>query len=105
MTDRQATTGDTVQVHYTGRLDSADVFDTSRERAALSFTMGTGNMIPGFEAGVSGLSVGESRTVRIDVDDAYGPHRDDLVVSVPRAQAPDGLSPDDRGRVNNKVRR
>ena len=102
MTDRPATAGDTVQVHYTGRLDNGDVFDSSRERAPLSFTMGAGNVIPGFESGVSGLNVGESRTVRVEAGDAYGDHREDLVVSVPRAQAPDGLTPSDQVQVGDR---
>jgi FKBP-type peptidyl-prolyl cis-trans isomerase 2 len=102
MTDRQATQGDTVHVHYTGRLDNGDVFDTSRQREPLSFTMGAGGIIPGFEAAVDGLSVGESRSIRIEADQAYGDHRDDLVVSVPRAQAPDGLSPDDRVQIGDR---
>jgi peptidylprolyl isomerase len=102
MTDRQATAGDTVRVHYTGKLDSGDVFDSSQGREPLAFTMGEGNVIPGFENGVTGLSVGESRTIRIEADQAYGDRRDDLIVAVPREQAPDGLSPDDRVQIGDR---
>ena len=102
MTDRRASGGDTVRVHYTGRLDNGEVFDSSRQREPLAFTMGEGNVIPGFEHGVQGLTEGESRQIRIEADQAYGPRRDDLVVSVPRAQAPDGLSPDDQVQVGDR---
>jgi peptidylprolyl isomerase len=102
MTDRRATAGDTVHVHYTGRLDSGEVFDTSRQREPLAFTMGEGNVIPGFEDGVVGLGEGETRQVRIEPDQAYGQRRDDLVVSVPRAQAPEGLSTNDRVQVGDR---
>ena len=102
MTDRSANDGDTVQVHYTGRLDSGEVFDSSRQREPLSFTLGDGQLIPGFEAAVSGLTAGESRTVRVEPGDAYGERRDDLVVQVAQEQAPDGLSPNDRVQLGDQ---
>jgi peptidylprolyl isomerase len=88
-----ATHGDTVQVHYTGRLDDGTVFDTSEGRDPLSFTVGAGQVIPGFDDAVTGMAAGDSKTVRIGPDDGYGDRRDDLVLEVPKEQLPDGLDP------------
>jgi peptidylprolyl isomerase len=91
---QQAKQGDTVRVHYTGRLTSGELFDTSettdggRDGKPLEFTIGSQQVIPGFEAGVVGLAPGESRTVTIPVDKAYGPHNPELVIQVPRDQVP-----------------
>jgi len=76
--------GDLVEVHYSGTLDDGSSFDSSRERGTpLSFTVGTGQVIPGFDEAVRGLAVRESRTVRILPTDAYGEWSEDLVVEVP----------------------
>lgn len=90
---RQAQQGDTVAVHYTGTLDNGDVFDSSRERDPLEFTIGSGQVIPGFDRAVEGLAVGESRKVRLDPDQAYGEPREDLVVDVPAEQFPHDARP------------
>ena len=87
MADRAAE-GKTVSVHYTGTLDSGDVFDSSREREPLEFTVGGGQVIPGFDRAVEGLGVGETRQVRLEPEEAYGVPREDLVVEVPRSQFP-----------------
>lgn len=86
-----AKTGDVVQVHYTGRLENGTVFDSSREREPLAFTLGAGQVIQGFDQAVDGMHVGESRETRIDVDEAYGPRRDDLMLDMPAEQVPDGM--------------
>ena len=85
--------GDTVSVHYAGRLDDGTPFDSSEGRAPLSFTLGSGQVVPGFDAAVTGMEVGEQKTVRLDADDAYGARRDDLVMEVPTSAFPstDGL--------------
>lgn len=83
--------GDTVQVHYKGTLQDGTVFDSSEGREPLSFTIGAGEVIPGFERAVDGMEVGETRMARVDVDDAYGERRDDLELEVPREQLPDEL--------------
>lgn len=85
---QKAEQGDTVAVHYTGTLDSGETFDSSRGREPLEFTVGGGQVIPGFDRAVTGLGVGESREVRLDPDEAYGQAREDLVVPVPRSQFP-----------------
>ena len=94
--DRPARDGDTVSVHYKGSLDNGEVFDSSEGRQPLSFTVGAGQVIPGFDAAVRGLSVGDTVTVRIDPEDAYGPHQPDLIVDVPAANMPEGLKPGDQ---------
>ncbi len=86
--------GNAVKVHYTGTLEDGTTFDTSVGREPLEFTLGAGQMIPGFEKAVYGLKVGESKTVTIPAEEAYGPHRDDLVIVVEREQLPAGLEPE-----------
>ena len=92
MPTNPASSGDTVAVHYTGRLDDGQVFDSSEGREPLSFVLGSGQVIPGFDSGVAGLSVGESRSVRIEPADAYGERDESMVIAVPKEQAPDGLT-------------
>jgi peptidylprolyl isomerase len=91
---RTAEEGDTVQVHYTGTLEDGTVFDTSVGREPLQFTLGAGQMIPGFEQGILGMKLGESKTITIPPEQAYGPYYDDRVWVVDRAQLPPGLEPE-----------
>lgn len=90
----QAKFGDTVRVHYTGKLDDGTVFDSSLSGDPLEFTIGEGMIIPGFEQAVVGMSPGDSKTEHIPVDQAYGPHREEMVVIVDRAQMPQELEPE-----------
>lgn len=90
----QAKSGDTVRVHYTGRLEDGSVFDSSRGREPLEFVLGAHQVIPGFEEAVDGLSPGEERSVNIPVDRAYGPRREEMMLSVPRDQFPDEIRPE-----------
>lgn len=85
--------GDTVKVHYTGTLEDGSVFDTSEEREPLEFTLGQGQLIPGFEKAVKGMSVGDSAEVDIPSEEAYGEAREDLIISVPKNQLPDDVEP------------
>ena len=89
----QAKQGDTVRLHYVGKLQDGTVFDTSRERHPLQFTIGNGQVIAGFEQAVIGMNIGEAKTARIPMEQAYGPRRDDLVVNMDRGQLPPGLDP------------
>jgi FKBP-type peptidyl-prolyl cis-trans isomerase 2 len=89
----QAKNGDTVRLHYTGRLDDGSVFDSSRDRDPLEFTIGEGQVIPGFEAAVNGMAPGEEKQVTIPSDEAYGPRRDDLLMPVSRSQIPEHIEP------------
>ncbi len=75
--------GTTVRVHYTGTLDDGTEFDSSKDRDPLEFTLGTGQVIPGFESAVSELAVGERATVVLEPEDAYGPHHAEAVQVVP----------------------
>ena len=88
-----ANDGDTVKVHYTGALEDGTVFDTSREREPLEFTLGEGQLIPGFEEAVMGMQVGQTKTVTIPAEEAYGPHHDEMVMVVERDKLPEGLKP------------
>lgn len=90
----QAKSGDTVRVHYTGRLDDGSVFDSSEGREPLEFVLGAQQVIPGFEEAVDGLSPGEERTVDIPADRAYGPRREEMVLTVDRDQFPDEIRPE-----------
>ena len=85
--------GKTVKVHYTGTLTDGTMFDTSREREPLEFTLGGGELILGFEEAVKGMQIGQTKTVTIPPDEAYGPHRDELILVIQRDQLPDGLNP------------
>ena len=85
--------GDTVKVHYTGTLEDGTVFDSSVGRDPLTFTLGSGQVIPGFEEAVIGLEVGQGREVKLPPEQAYGARRDDLIVPLPRQQMPPGEMP------------
>ena len=82
-----AKNGDRVRVHYTGRLEGGEVFDSSQGGEPLEFTVGAGEVIPGFDEAVRGMSVGDTRTIEIESEDAYGPRRDGLVTEVSREAA------------------
>ena len=88
-----AADGDTVKVHYTGRLGNGVVFDTSIGGEPLEFTLGQEQVIPGFEQAVIGMKVGDSKTVGIPVDQAYGPYRDDMVFEFDRSEIPTDVDP------------
>lgn len=87
----EAKSGDTVQVHYTGKLDDGTVFDTSEGRDPLEFQLGSGAVIPGFEEAVIGLEEGQNKTTRILAEQAYGKRLDENVIAVPRDQFPPEL--------------
>ena len=89
----QAKTGDAVKIHYTGTLDDGTQFDSSAGREPLAFELGSGQVIPGFDKAVDGMAVGESKTVNIDADDAYGPHHAQMVQEVPRSALPEDMEP------------
>ena len=90
----KAESGDTVKVHYTGTLEDGTVFDTSVEREPLEFTLGQGQLIPGFEQAVIGMKIGDLETINIPADQAYGPYRDDLILVIERDQLPEDLDPE-----------
>ncbi len=91
----QAKDGDTVKIHYTGKLEDGSVFDSSSGRDPLEFKIGGGQVIKGFEKGVTGMAVNEKKTINIPVDEAYGPRRDDMIMNVPKAQFPPDITPEE----------
>jgi FKBP-type peptidyl-prolyl cis-trans isomerase 2 len=93
--------GDVVSVHYHGTLDSGEVFDSSREREPLKFTVGAGQVISGFDELVRDLEVGGTAKRRLEASESYGERRDDLIGEVQRANAPDGLAPGGRIQLSN----
>lgn len=89
----RAKNGDTAFVHYTGTLEDGQVFDSSEGNDPLRFTVGAGEVIPGFDEGVRGMSVGDKKRIEIEANEAYGPRADDLVQSVARDQINLGSDP------------
>jgi peptidylprolyl isomerase len=87
----QAQNGNRVKVHYTGKLDDGSVFDSSEGREPLEFTVGEGQVIPGFEQGVVGMEPGDSKTLNIPSDEAYGPHRPEGVFEIERSEIPPSI--------------
>jgi peptidylprolyl isomerase len=90
----QAKQGNTVKVHYTGKLDDGSVFDSSEGREPLEFTIGEGRVIKGFEEAVVGSSLGEKKSATIPSDQAYGPHMPEMVVEVDRSNLPPDVAPE-----------
>ena len=87
----QAKPGDTVRMHYTGSLADGTEFDSSAGRDPLEFQLGSGQIIPGLDAGVTGMEVGDTKTVVIEPSDAYGDRDPARVQAVPREQIPDHI--------------
>ncbi len=90
----QAKNGDTVKINYKGSLDDGTVFDSSEGREPLSFTLGGGQVIPGFEEAVEGMAVGENKSVNIPAEKAYGPRNEEMVIEAPRDQVPPEINPE-----------
>jgi peptidylprolyl isomerase len=81
--------GDTVKVHYTGKLEDGNVFDSSREGDPLEFVLGAGQFLKDFEGALVGLTVGQSVTINISAENAYGPYREELLLVIPKDQVPE----------------
>jgi peptidylprolyl isomerase len=90
---QQVKSGDTIKVHYHGRLESGETFDSSEGREPLQFEVGAGHVIRGFDDGVTGMTVGEKKTIHIPVDQAYGHRQDEMVIPFPLNQFPPDLQP------------
>ena len=85
--------GDTVKVHYTGKLEDGTVFDSSKEDEPLELTIGAGNVIEGFEKGVIGMERGGSKTVTVPPEEAYGSINEELVAKVKKDTFPENITP------------
>jgi FKBP-type peptidyl-prolyl cis-trans isomerase 2 len=88
----QVKSGDKVKVHYHGKLTSGETFDSSEGRAPLEFEVGSGMVIKGFDEGVTGMSVGEKKTVNIPADEAYGPKNPEMIVEFPKDKFPSDMA-------------
>ena len=90
----QVKENDTVKVHYTGKLADGQVFDSSLEREPIEFTMGQGQLIPGFEKGLLDMKVNEKKTINIPSEEAYGSPRQELIQEVDKKQLPEDIKPE-----------
>lgn len=85
---QQVKTGDKVKVHYHGKLTSGETFDSSAGREPLEFEVGGGMVIKGFDDGVTGMTIGEKKTINIPFDEAYGPLNPEMLIDMPRERFP-----------------
>ncbi|MFM9907708.1 MAG: peptidylprolyl isomerase [Chitinophagaceae bacterium] len=91
---QQVKNGDTIKVHYHGKLTDGTTFDSSSGREPLEFEVGSGMVIKGFDDGVTGMKVGDKKTINIPVDDAYGPKQEEMLVEFPLDQFPPDMKPE-----------
>lgn len=90
----QAKSGDTVRIHYTGTLSDGTQFDSSEGRDPLEFSLGSGQVIPGFDKAVEGMAVGDNKSVSIEPEEAYGQKHEQLVQDVPKSALPQDMDPE-----------
>jgi len=95
----QVKTGDTVRIHYTGTLEDGETFDSSRGRDPLEFEVGSGQIIPGLDKALPGMEVGQTKTVDVPADEAYGMPDPDAKQAVPRDQIPEDIPTDPGTRL------
>lgn len=97
---QQVKSGDTVKVHYNGRLTDGTMFDSSAGREPLQFEVGSGMVIAGFDNGVMGMAVGEKKTIQIPVAEAYGPKNSEMIVAFPTSEFPEDMELEVGQRLN-----
>lgn len=97
---QQVKSGDKVRVHYHGKLTDGTTFDSSEGKDPLEFEVGSGMVIAGFDNGVTGMAVGEKKTIEIPVDEAYGSKQDDLLMEFPKANFPADMVPEPGMQLN-----
>ena len=90
---KQAKQGDTVKVHYTGKLEDGMVFDTSIGKQPLEFTIGDGKILPDFEKAIIGMQPGDKKTIHIKAENAYGQSREDMIIKVDKKHLPENIEP------------
>ncbi|TDE17430.1 FKBP-type peptidyl-prolyl cis-trans isomerase [Dyadobacter psychrotolerans] len=88
---KQAQAGDNVKVHYKGTLPDGQLFDSSEGREPLAFQLGSGQVIKGFDDGVTGMEIGDKKTIHIPNEEAYGPVNEDMIINFDRAQIPSDI--------------
>ena len=91
---QQVKNGDTVKVHYHGKLTDGSTFDSSEGRDPLEFTVGSGQVIKGFDDAIVNMEVGEKKTVQIPVDHAYGERNEDMIMEYPKTEFPADMTPE-----------
>ena len=91
---QQVKKGDTVKVHYHGKLTDGSTFDSSEGREPLEFEVGGGMVIPGFDSGVTGMAVGEKKTITIPADEAYGQKHEEMIMEFPKERFPADMNPE-----------
>lgn len=91
---QQAKKGDTVRVHYTGKLTTGEQFDSSAGREPLEFEVGAGMMIKGFDDAVVGMAIGDKKTINIQPNEAYGERNEQMIIEFPRSNFPDDMTPE-----------
>jgi len=89
----QAKNGDTVKVHFTGRLENGEVFSKSEVETPIEVTLGNEELLPGFERGIVGMEVGEKKTITVSPEEAYGPKQEDLMFEIDKSNLPEHLTP------------
>jgi len=90
---KEAQAGDLVSVHYTGKLANGEVFDSSKDRDPLKFTLGNEELLGGFEEGVVGMKPGDTKSVTLNPEEAFGDRREDLVLELPKTEFPQHITP------------
>ena len=88
---QQVKTGDKIKVHYHGRLTNGETFDKSEGREPLEFEVGSGMVIKGFDDGVTGMAVGDKKTINIPADEAYGPKNPEMIIDMPKDRFPNDM--------------
>jgi FKBP-type peptidyl-prolyl cis-trans isomerase 2 len=96
----QVKAGDTVKVHYHGRLTNGDTFDSSEGREPLEFEVGSGMVIKGFDDGLMGMAIGQKKTIEIAVENAYGPKDPQMLMDFPKDRFPADMKPEIGMRLN-----
>ena len=87
----QVKSGDKIKVHYHGKLNDGETFDSSEGRDPLEFEVGSGMVIKGFDDGVTGMSVGEKKTINIPFAEAYGPVNPEMIIEMPKDRFPEDM--------------
>ena len=91
---QQVKKGDTVKVHYHGKLTNGETFDSSEGKEPLEFKVGEGSVIKGFDEGVMGMKIGDKKTIQVPVDDAYGPKNEEMLIEFPKDRFPSDMNPE-----------
>ena len=100
---KKAKNGDTVKVHYTGKLDDGTIFDSSEGKDPLQFTIGEGQLLQAFEQGIIGLAEGDKKDIQLTAQQGYGLKQDKLIGKLPLEALPEGLTPEVGMRLQMKT--